>query len=238
MDVQRQLETQRQLDTQGYLIRPGLLTERETRVLARLLSPVLGGAGQREMLRRPWAAALAARVRRRLVASRLLAADALAVQCTLFDKTPARNWLVAWHQDLSVPVAGFTPDRAWRGWSTKQGVRFVQPPASWLARLLAVRLHIDPCEARRGPLRVLPASHRHGRLALDGADSPAQMQLLRQRHGEATCTADAGDALLMRPLIVHASSRMAVGEANRRRVLHLVFAPPTLPGGLQWHTAA
>ncbi len=219
-------------------MRTGLLTPRETRALARLLTPASTHAGQRDMLRLPWSAALAARVRRRLAASGLLPANAQAVQCTLFDKTAACNWLVAWHQDLSVPVRGFTAERAWRGWCAKQGVRFVQPPASWLARLLAVRLHIDPCGADRGPLRVLPASHRLGRLDLEeGAEGAAQMLQLRQRHGEVTCAAGPGDALLMRPLLVHASSRMAAGDVQRRRVLHLVFAPPQLPIGLQWHTA-
>ena len=211
---------------------------RETRVLDRLLKPTLGAAaGQRDVLRLPWAAALATRVRRRLTDARLLPADALAVQCTLFDKTPARNWLVAWHQDLSVPVQGHTADSAWRGWSDKQGVGFVQAPAAWLERLLAVRLHIDPCGADAGPLRVVPASHRHGRLALKPGDSGARMHALRQSLGEVTCTAQAGDALLMRPLIAHASSRMAKGGPARRRVLHLVFAPPGLPDGLQWHNA-
>ena len=48
-----------------------------------------------------------------------------------------------------------------------------------------------------------------------------------------------GHALVkaMRPLIAHASSRMAKGGPARRRVLHLVFAPPGLPDGLQWHNA-
>lgn len=224
------------LDARGYLMRRRLLASGETRALDRVLRPVLPKAGEREMLQRPWAAALAARIRQRLVAYQLLAADAVAVQCTLFDKTPGRNWLVTWHQDLSVPVRGHTTDAGWGGWSDKQGVRFVQPPSAWLARLLAVRLHVDPCGPDRGPLRVLPGSHRHGRLdAAHDREQTDPQQAGRWRYGEVVCTADAGDALLMRPLILHASSRMTGPGAGRRRVLHLVYAPPLLPDGLEWH---
>ena len=226
------------LAADGYLMRPGLLTERETRLLDRLLAPASAGAGQRELLCRAWAAALAARVRERLVATGLLNADARAVQCTLFDKTAARNWLVGWHQDLSVPVQGHSMDGAWRGWSVKHGVRFVQPPAAWLARLLAVRLHIDRCGAAHGPLRVLPGSHRRGKLALEGPGGGEVLRALHDQHGGVRCTAEVGDAQLIRPLTVHASSRMAEGAAQRRRVLHLVFAPPHLPAGLRWHWSA
>ena len=220
---------------------PGLLTGRETQLLDRLLLPRPEGAGQRELLSRPWAAALAARVRTRLVSAGLLGAHARAVQCTLFDKTPARNWLVTWHQDLSVPVQGSSDadNGAWQRGAVKQGVRFVQPPAAWLARLLAVRLHIDRCGAGSGPLRVLPGSHRHGKLALDGPGGGADvLRQVRAQHAEVRCTAEAGDALLMRPLTVHASSRMAEGAGQRRRVLHFVFAPPELPAGLRWHWSA
>ena len=44
----------------------------------------------------------------------------------------------------------------------------------------------------------------------------------------------AGDALLMRPLLLHASTRINGG--GNRRVLHFLFGPPNLPFGLQWHT--
>ena len=66
----------------------------------------------------------------------------------------------------------------------------------------------------------------------------AVLRQMRAQHAEARCTAEAGDALLMRPLTVHASSRMAEGAGQRRRVLHFVFAPPDLPAGLRWHWSA
>jgi len=41
-----------------------------------------------------------------------------------------------------------------------------------------------------------------------------------------------GDALLMRPLVLHASSKAS--GTSRRRVLHFVFGPQALPCGLAW----
>jgi hypothetical protein len=96
-----------------------------------------------------------------------------AVRAILFDKTPEANWKVAWHQDLTIAVhqrrcvAGFT------AWSEKDGVVHVQPPVPILERMLAVRVHLDDCGPDSGPLRVLPGSHREGRLdaaAIDSAD--------------------------------------------------------------------
>lgn len=79
------------------------------------------------------------------IASEILDVPALPVRAILFDKTPAANWYVTWHQDLSIPVkerhdiAGYGP------WSTKEGVLHVQPPASSVSQSPAHRrvLHIE-----------------------------------------------------------------------------------------------
>jgi predicted protein tyrosine phosphatase len=46
---------------------------------------------------------------------------------------------------------------------------------------------------------------------------------------------DRGGALVMRPLILHASSKAT--SLSQRRVLHFVFGPPRLPLGLEWRWA-
>lgn len=186
--------------------------------------------GTRNMLAQPWCAALAQQLRAHPNISACLPADAQAVQCTYFEKTADRNWLVAPHQDLSVPVAQQVAAPGWQGWSAKEGHWFVQPPATWLAHMVAVRLHLDDCGPSDGPLRVLPGTHTQGRL------SPTSMATLRQQGTETVCTAPAGAALLMRPLLVHASSKST--GTSRRRVLHFAFGPATLPHGLRWHTTA
>jgi hypothetical protein len=211
----------------GYLLLPGLLSADEAAGCARAAAPsaTLSG-GTRTMLQSAWCAALVQRLRRHATLAPLLPPDAVAVQCTYFEKSVGRNWLVPWHQDLSVPVAERVEHPALRGWSRKEGVLQVQPPAAVLAQLVAVRLHLDDCGPQDGPLRVLPGSHTAG-VRPEGA-SPAADDAI-------TCTAPRGSALLLRPLLLHASSK-ASGN-GLRRVLHLLFAPPPLPHGLRWHHA-
>lgn len=50
-----------------------------------------------------------------------------------------------------------------------------------------------------------------------------------------TCTIEAGGVLLMRPLLLHASS--AGSEATHRRVIHIDYAASGLDGGLPWKTS-
>jgi ectoine hydroxylase-related dioxygenase (phytanoyl-CoA dioxygenase family) len=159
----------------------------------------------------------------------LLPRDAVAAQCTLFNKSPAKNWLVALHQDLSIPVSSRVDSPECSGWSEKEGQLYVQPPVSVLVRLVAVRLHIDDCPAESGALRVVPQSHMEGRV------DPTQAEVLRQRYGETLVPVAQGGVLVMRPLLLHASSK-ATSPAPRR-VLHFVFGPPSLPLGLEWQWA-
>lgn len=162
---------------------------------------------------------------RRLVEP-VLGASARPVKATLYDKTPETNWQIAWHQDVAIAVrerrevAGFT----W--WTERAGVPHVQPPAGIRSEMLAVRLHLDPCGPEDGPLLLVPGSHREGRLPPERA-----LQIIRQ--GEpVTCCLPRGAALLMRPLLLHASGPAL--RPSRRRVLHVEFAAGPLPGGLQW----
>jgi len=106
---------------------------------------------------------------------------------------------------------------------------FVQPPAPVLESLVAVRAHLDDSGPDSGPLRVVPGSHRHGRLSADAA------RAMREDRGEVACIAARGEAIAMRPLLLHSSSKARA--RSRRRVLHILFGPPDLPCGLRWHSA-
>jgi Phytanoyl-CoA dioxygenase (PhyH) len=186
----------------------------------------VGDAGSRNLLQQRWCAALVSPIRSHLQSIGLLPADAVAVQCTLFRKTPDCNWKVPYHQDLSIPVAARIANPGLSGWSKKEDGHYVQAPAELLDALLAVRLHLDPSDADAGALRVLPGSHRLGRL------SPERIAAMDKRPDEVVCTADAGDLLLMKPLLLHASSKAS--HPGGRRVLHFLFAPPRPGAGLQW----
>lgn len=187
-----------------------------------------GSAGTRCLLSEAWCRALARQLAAHPAVAAVLPPGAVALQCTLFEKSLERNWLVPMHQDLSVPVAARVEHPQLRGWSMKEGRLQVQPPAELLQRLVALRLQVDDCGADDGPLRVLSGTHLLGRL-----DEEAAAGLRRAPpYGEQACIARAGQGWLMRPLLLHASSK--AGGASRRRVLHFVWGPVDPPLGLRW----
>lgn len=156
----------------------------------------------------------------------VLGPGALPVRGLLFDKTPEANWNLAWHQDLTIAVRRRIDVPGFGAWSVKAGVPCVQPPASVLERMLALRLHLDDCGESSGSLRVLPGSHACGRLTAEA------IRVWREQVPEVVCCVPRGGALLMWPLLLHASSPATA--PGHRRVIHLEFAAEPLPGGLEW----
>jgi ectoine hydroxylase-related dioxygenase (phytanoyl-CoA dioxygenase family) len=155
----------------------------------------------------------------------VLGEDAFALRATFFDKTALANWRVGWHQDQIIEVAARVDAPGYQGWSVKDGAAHVRPPAGVLAGMVAARIHLDDTFEDNGPLDVSAGSHRHGWIA-DGEEA---------RHlerGVITVTAERGDVLVMKPLILHRSR--AAGRPVRRRVLHVEYAAADLPGGVDW----
>ena len=203
-----------QLHEQGFVqVDAALPAELRTR----LRDSLFGGdrAGHRCLLDHADVAEAARLLRDRLSHDGLLPASAAAIQAIAFDKTATTNWKVAWHQDLMFPFAGKVSSPDYLLPSVKDGIHFAQPPADVLADLLAVRLHLDDCGAENGPLRVSPRTHRSG--ILPASTIP---EIVRS-HGQAECLAVEGEALLMRPLLLHASSQAT--RPGHRRVLHIVY---------------
>ena len=217
------------LETDGFALVPGVLNAAEVERLLTALGP-MNGAGRRGLLSVPEVAKFARSLRLLDLVQPHLPGKPVPVRAIYFDKSPDANWLVPWHQDTSLAmreradVPGFGP------WSVKDGIPHVQPPAGCLERMLAVRLHLDLADETNGALRVLPGTHRTGRLSSEA------IQEMRAARSERVCAAAAGDALLMRPLLLHASGRST--SPRHRRVLHLEFAAFDLPENLHWHEAA
>jgi hypothetical protein len=202
-------------ETQGFEIIEPVLDEAECRIAAAQVATAgMARGGERDLLGFAWCRELARRVARHFGIARRLPPQPVALQATLFDKSPAHNWRVAFHQDLSVPVR----DEA--------GVLFVQLPVSMLERLVVARVHVDDCGSESGALRIVPRSHRFGRL------SAPEGEMLRARGGEVLCEVARGGVLLMRPLLLHASARTST--AAPRRVIHFVFGPTELREELSW----
>lgn len=175
----------------------------------------VGAAGQRCLLDLDSVREVARLLRAELIDAGILPAGAVAIQAIAFDKTPGTNWKVTWHQDLMFPFAKPVSTPGYELPSVKEGIAYARPPREVLDELLAVRLHLDECDETNGPLRVAPGSHRHG--ILRGSDIPTALS----QHPEVTCLAANGDALLMKPLLLHASSPATTPK--HRRVLHYVF---------------
>ncbi len=175
----------------------------------------------------PEARELAAAPAVRGAAEAVLGQSCFAVRAILFDKTPRANWMVPWHQDLTIAVRAKCDAPGYGPWSTKGGIPHVQPPAAVLERMVAVRVHLDPCGPDDGPLRVLPGSHRAGRLG------PAEIEEWRARVPEVACEVERGGLLVLRPLLLHASS--PARAPGHRRVIHIEYAAAELAGGLEWH---
>jgi hypothetical protein len=217
-------------EERGFATAPRLLSEAQCAALEENVARVdVSGAGSREFLHLGWARDLARQLREFPTIRRLLGNSTTAVQCSYFAKHSSRNWLVALHQDLSIPVEARRADVPCHGWSEKDGVWFCQPPLDVLSQLIALRVHIDDCTEANGPLRVIPGSHRLGRIAAN------EVIVQRELLGEVSCVVARRGILAMRPLLLHASSKST--NTAPRRVLHYLFGPATLPWGLRWKHA-
>ena len=213
----------------GFGIIPGVLTSSEVDELLDAIGEV-SGAGRRGLLGWPAVATLASSSRLLNLLRPHAAGIPRPVRAIYFDKSPGANWLVAWHQDLTVAVRTRVEVPGFGPWSVKDGVQHVQPPVGLLEQMLTVRLHLDDCDETNGALRVLPGTHRLGRLDAE------RIRELRQEHSEVVCKVAAGGVLLMRPLLLHASAR---SQSNRhRRVLHIDYAGFELPEPLGWYEAS
>jgi ectoine hydroxylase-related dioxygenase (phytanoyl-CoA dioxygenase family) len=150
------------------------------------------------------------------IARETLGGEAFPFRATLFDKSPAANWLVVWHQDTALPLRERRDAPGWGPWSVKDGVNYAHAPESALSRVVALRVHLDDSTAENGPLRVLPGTHTLGVL------TDETLHELSTQFAAVDCLTPRGGVLAMRPLIVHASSKSRV--ENPRRVLHIEYA--------------
>jgi len=214
----------------GYAIVEPVLTAAEVEALRASLGEIPPGerrGGLRDVLARVPAiqrCAIDPRILGR--AEAVLGAGARPVKGIVFDKTPAANWKVPWHQDLTICVQRRIDVEGFGPWSVKGGILHVQPPAEVLENILALRVHLDDTGLDDGALRVLPGTHHCGRLG------EAEIERLRIEVPEVVCGVRAGGVMLMRPLLLHASSPCR--RPAHRRVLHIEYCARSLPGGLAW----
>ncbi len=219
----------RSVEFRGWAITPPVLSDAQVNALRDEIAAVAtdGRGGARNLLELPSIAALAIAQEVRAFVEPVLGESAFAVRALLFYKTPAANWKVVWHQDLTIPALAQAEVPGYGPWTEKAGVPHVQPPVSVLSEMLAVRLHLDPSAPDNGPVRVLDGTHRLGRL------SGTQIDELRASEAETECVVAEGGILAFRPLLLHASAPALV--PRHRRVIHIEYAAVELAPPLEWH---
>jgi ectoine hydroxylase-related dioxygenase (phytanoyl-CoA dioxygenase family) len=206
----------------GFAAISGILADSEVEFLleALALQPLeRTKAGIRHALSHKRVAELARDTRLLEIAHGILGNEAFPFRATLFDKSPAANWLVVWHQDTALPLRARRETPGWGPWSVKKGVTYAHAPASAIEQILALRVHLDNSTSDNGPLRVLPGTHTLGVLTEE------KLHEVSKTVSPFECLVPKGGVLAMRPLLVHASSKSDTQAP--RRVLHIEYAAST-----------
>ena len=217
------------IEQQGYAVLPAVFSSSTCQQLAARLGAIAPShrAGERHLLEKvPELCQLAIAGPLAAAIQTALGPDAFAIRATLFSKHPEANWQIRWHQDRIIPVREQHSTEGFSGWSMKDGQLHVQPPTAVLESMLAARIHLDDTPEDRGPLVVIPGSHRSGKL------SGEAKQYWVENNTARPLAVFCGDVILMRPLLLHRSSRLT--QPAYRRVIHIEYAIATLPEPLCW----
>lgn len=227
-----------QIDMNGFAVVEHVITQESVSKFIETLSPLQEEVAQvsggiRNLMRRSSAIAeLAQNDAIRALVTPILGSEIFPVRAIFFDKTPEANWKIPWHQDVTIAVKERRECEGYDPWSVKAGVIHVQPPATISEQMLSVRIHLDDCPASNGALRVISGTYLLGKLRHAETDS-----VIAEREAT-TCEVRAGGALIMKPLLLHASSESNTNNTlKHRRVIHLDYAATELPFGLEWHEA-
>ncbi len=207
------------IEEAGFAVVPGLFSsDCMDRLLEAVdgLAPRRSRAGIRHALGLTPVAGLARQAQVIGLARAVIGADAFPFRATLFDKSSQSNWLVVWHQDTALPLRERVDAPGWGSWSVKEGIHYAHAPAAALSQVLALRIHLDDSNLENGPLRVLPGTHGLGVLTDD------RLHELSTQIAPVDCVVPKGGMVVMRPLVVHASSKSQVDMP--RRVLHIEYA--------------
>jgi ectoine hydroxylase-related dioxygenase (phytanoyl-CoA dioxygenase family) len=146
------------------------------------------------------------------------------VKSIYFDKPETSNWYVSYHQDLTISVDRKLKLNNFGPWTTKQNQFAVQPPTDFLENITTIRVHLDDTDEHNGALKVVPTSHVKNIYRPENINWNTEI--------ETTCTVRQGGIMLMKPLILHSSSKTT--NNKKRRVIHMEFSNKELPSEIKW----
>lgn len=158
------------------------------------------------------------------VVGQLFGDNYFAVKSIYFDKPETSNWYVSYHQDLTISVDKKVEIENFGPWTIKQNQFAVQPPIDILENLYTIRIHLDDTDENNGALRVIPESHSKKIYRPETIDWTTET--------ETTCNVEKGGIMIMKPLILHSSSKTT--NNKRRRVIHIEFSNQELPTPIKW----
>lgn len=162
--------------------------------------------------------------RLRSIISEIFGNDFFIVKSIYFDKPEESNWFVAYHQDLTISVDKKLELNGFGPWTKKQNQFAVQPPLNILEDNFTIRIHLDNTNEENGALKVVPNSHRKGIYRTETINWTIET--------EDVCRVMRGGIMIMKPLLLHSSSRTTNG--NKRRIIHIEFSRSLLPNDLNW----
>lgn len=146
------------------------------------------------------------------------------VKSIYFDKPETSNWFVSYHQDLTISVDQKVEIENFSSWTTKHNQFAVQPPLNILENIFTIRIHLDDTNENNGALKVISHSHKKG------IYRPETINWKIEK--EAICNVYKGGIMIMKPLLLHSSSRTT--NNKRRRVIHIEFSNIELPNMINW----
>lgn len=202
----------------GYFIENDVFTAQECDALITELTALMSTkkAGIRNLMSNTIVSKLANDPRLIELAKKGLEHAVMPFRATLFDKSFKTNWLVGWHQDITLPLENIFDDKDWGSWSKKAGINYALAPTWALKHIVALRIHLDDSTTENGSLKVIPQSHLLGVLKDNEVINYFKSNVVVE------CTVSKGGVLAMSPLILHSSSK---AQNNLpRRVLHIEYS--------------
>lgn len=163
--------------------------------------------------------------------------DAFLTKAIYFNKEETNNWFVTNHQDVAINVEKEEMSKKeqkaiWKkktkgyyGWTEKDDVVSVCPPEEIGLNRFSIRIHLDDTDEKNGALKVIPGSHKK-------VHEDEDILTITENSIPHICVVDSGGVQLMKPLLLHSSSKNK--SKKKRRVIHLEFASKKLIKGIDW----
>lgn len=159
-----------------------------------------------------------------LVIKELFGENYFVIKSIYFDKPETSNWYVSYHQDLTISVDKKVELENFSFWTTKQNQFAVQPPTEILENIYTIRIHLDDTDENNGALKVIDKSHSKKIYRPETIDWTTEKETI--------CKVKQGEIMIMKPLLLHSSSRTT--NNKKRRVIHIEFSDINLPNELNW----